>query len=118
MSQSPNSSQNGTVLFWETILTKELTNVATLLEKKQSRLFALRNLPFEEQSESNCRTIKLLEAELSLFVGLIGTVEELKNAYVGFTASVADRLVLLTVQRDYYRQELLECMTKGGAYQL
>lgn len=116
MSTSLSSSQNSTVLFWEAILNTELTTVSALLEKKQSYLFALRNLPFERQTEFNCRTIKHLETELSLLVGLIGAVDELKNAYVDFTASVAEQLVKISVQRDYYRRELFESMVKGGAY--
>lgn len=116
MSLSIQSSQNSNVLFWEGVLEIELRKIAVLLEQKQTRLVALRNLPFNEKSESSNRTIKALETELSVFVGLIGVLEELKDAYVEFTASVADSLVTLTTQRDFYRQELLESMARGGAY--
>lgn len=116
MSLSPNSSQNNQVLFWEAVLEKELINVAALLEKKQTRLFLLRNLPFEEQTESNYRTIKFLENELSTFVGLIGAFEQLKGSYVAFSASIAQKLIMLSVQRDYYRKELMDLMATGGVY--
>ena len=111
--QSPQSSD---VLFWEGILDIELRKVAVLLEKKQTRLVALRNLPFNEKSESTNRTVKALEEELSVFVGLIGVLETLKDSYVNFSANVADNLISLTTQRDFYRQELLEFMARGGAY--
>ena len=118
MSLSIQSSQSSNVLFWEGVLEIELSKVSTLLEKKQTRLLTLRSLPFNEQSESNCRAAKLLETELLLLLGLIGALEELKNAYLEFTASVADSLISLTTQRNFYRQELLESIARGGAYQL
>ncbi|WP_428657673.1 hypothetical protein [Runella sp.] len=90
--------------------------VVILLEKKQRRLSAHRSLPFEEQSESNYRTIKFLESELSAFVGLVATLEKLRNTYLEFTGSVADQLIRLTVQRDYYPKELMDLMAAGGVY--
>lgn len=116
MSLSPTPSQNNTVLFWEAVLEKELVNVVALLEKKQTRLFLLRNLPFDEQTESNCRTIKFLENELSTFVGLIAVLEQLKDSYIAFSASIADKLISLSVQRDYYRKEFMDLMATGGVY--
>lgn len=116
MNELQNSTQGSDVLFWEAVLDIELGKVSAMLEQKQSRLATLRNLPFNEKSEASNRTMKALEAELSAFVGLIGVVEQLRCAYVNFSASVADKLVMLASQRDFYKAELLELMAEGGAY--
>lgn len=118
MSHVTPSSHKSMVLFWEAVADRELAKTAILLEKKQSRLKWLQNLPFEEQAEANYKQIKVLENELSVFLGLLGTMENLRNEYVATTAAVADRLIKLTVQRDYFKSELLNMMQQGGAYSI
>ena len=114
MSDVTQKASPSPVLFWEVILEKELLKALTLLEEKKRTINYLRSLPFDHQNEKNFKIIKKLEADLSVFLGVVATIEKLKIAYVDFTASVADQLIQLNAERDFYRQRLIDYVTEGG----
>jgi hypothetical protein len=110
MTEQKNITRN-MALYWEVILTQEMAKASLILERKQKRLDYLYALPFEQKTEVNQKTIKALEEELSAFLGLILTIDKLKDAYIETTAAMADTLRLCIIKRDFYYQELV---SRGG----